>query len=155
MIRYLLILTVFCFLLLNCEDDDICVEQTTPRLNLRFNQITPDKVMDSLIIYRENREGEFDLITRRLVIDSIQVSLPVEERSQARFIIGTRTFDSSNQDTLTINYEYTLQFISKACGYGVNYLNTSYDITNHYFNSIDTLQNEITSETADHIMLNY
>lgn len=155
MVRYFLSIIIVLGLLVSCEDDSICIEQTTPHLIMRFAPTNQTNTMDSLIIYREAKDGKFYLINKGLARDSVMVSLPVDNQNQARLVVGTSTLDRTKQDLLTINYDYQLRFVSKACGFGVDYMNTKYTITNNVFNSIEILQNEITNEGSAHIQLNY
>lgn len=153
--QYLMVLGLW-GTIIACEDEDICIEQPTPRLFIAFNKNPLTPAMDSIIVYRENSQGEFVLIQQsKATTDSVLVPMPVQNQNLARFIIGTRLYDVKKQDTLTVTYDYESKFVSKSCGFGLKFTNTHFSLTNHYFNSFETLQNEITSETAPHIQFNY
>ncbi|MGI9526170.1 MAG: DUF6452 family protein [Weeksellaceae bacterium] len=157
--HYLFFLGLIAFMT-SCEDEDICIDQTTPQLVMNLHKVSQATLMDSVIIYRENKSGKFDLITATPIKDTsdvitIKVPLPIDERNQVKFILGKRRYDPKYQDTLTVHYNTELHFVSKACGFGVHYLNTQYSLSNHYYTTLITLQDEITSEATPHIRLNY
>lgn len=141
-----------------CEEDDICVEDKSPRMYLKFeNQLIEDTArMDSIVIWRKNLNNEFEAYAKRAKtqsVDSILVPLPIAEVNQAQFIISPRTIETNLYDTLTVNYTRALDFGSKACGYRVNYLDVQYEITTNYFVYIEEIDNNITDEETPDLLL--
>ena len=158
---FLIILLGFC-LIYSCEEDDICVDEKTPQLYVKFEDEDQDEdddsEMDSIIIYRKNFEGTYELVIQQaktVAIDSVQVALLLEEVAETELIISKRTYDITNYDTLTVNYVREVEFGSKACGYKVNYLDTQFSITDNFFIALEQLQPQITNEENPHILLYY
>lgn len=156
--KYLICGILMFFLLWSCEEDDICIDDKSPRMYLKFENLAiEDSVrMDSLFIWRQNLNNAYELYIARSkpnFVDSILVPLPIAEVEQAKFVISPSFNEISSRDTLTVNYDRQLEFGSKACGYKVTYLNVNYDITNHFFVASEAIDTNITDEQTPDLLL--
>lgn len=106
-----------------CEKDDICVDADTPRLIVRFYDIadtTDFKSVQNLIVRGLTASGAQDTITNS-ALDSIVLPLRVDENSTSFTLSRQTSNDDINVDTITFTYEAKEIFISRACGYIVNF----------------------------------
>ncbi|WP_149276868.1 DUF6452 family protein [Pareuzebyella sediminis] len=106
-----------------CEKDDICVDADTPRLVVRFYDITDTtefKDVQNLIVRGLTTSGAQDTIINS-ALDSIVLPLRVNENSTSFTLSRQTSIDDINIDTITFTYEAKEIFISRACGYIVNF----------------------------------
>ncbi|WP_430908452.1 DUF6452 family protein [Maribacter sp. 2-571] len=111
----------------SCEKDDICVDNDTPLLVIRFYDQEDTAIVkavpslevrginaDTLLGIWEDDEDTFD---------SIAIPLRVDQ-GNSTFIFSTNATDdatAANIDTVTISYVAEEIFFSRGCGYIVNY----------------------------------
>ena len=114
------LLTIF---LMSCERDEICLEDITPKLIIRFhNANIPDEVKSvlNLKVEIEGIEGEYTNETITVLTDSIAIPLVVTENN-TRFILTVPGDDNAgtedNIDTISLVYTQQDIFISRSCGY--------------------------------------
>lgn len=158
--KYIIFICISFSVMISCEEDDICLDGKTPQLFLKFQpRHSADSLrMDSIIVYRKEPNGNFDLVfakSKNNPIDSIKVSLRIDEVNQTQLILTKRRADISLYDTLTLNYNRELAFGSKACGYKVEYIQVDYQITQQFFVEKEDLDTNITNEETPHILLYY
>jgi len=121
---------MICLLVLvntGCEQDEICLEDITPKLVIRFyNQNIPDELKSvlRLKVNIEGIEGDYTNETISSFTDSIAIPLMVTE-NKTQFIL-TLTGDESegtqdNLDTLSLVYTQEDIFVSRSCGYKTIY----------------------------------
>ncbi len=106
-----------------CEKDDICVDANTPRLVIRFYDVidtTEFKDVQNLVVRGLLPSGPKDTIAN-IALDSIVIPLLVDANSTSFALTRQLSIDDINVDTLVVSYEIQEIFISRACGYIVNY----------------------------------
>jgi hypothetical protein len=157
------ILIIF-LITISCETDEICLEDTTPHLIVRFyNQNIPDELKSvlNLKVNIEGIEGEYDNETIKVFTDSISIPLMVTE-NKTRFIFtlpgdeeeGTK----DNLDTITLIYTQEDIFVSRSCGYKAVYHNAKVTLTQDGDNWIKFLEPtadplEIIDENLAHVKI--
>lgn len=107
-----------------CEKDDICAEESTPRLILEFYDVTNPTVkknVSGLKVTGYTSDGV--LLTTPLPTFSgvSKIELPLrtsEDITKFSFILNsTSTTVIPNQDILQFNYTRQNVYVSRACGY--------------------------------------
>lgn len=135
-LAFLSLLTAFSFS--GCEKDDICVESDTALLIIRFYDAenpTELKVVPGLRIVGVGNSEPVDTFSdRSSALDSIAIPLKTTDLSTAfSFIINSEDDDTGAElgKTDPLQFLYTTEevFISRACGFIVNYDNISTDFT--------------------------
>ncbi len=129
--------TIITFVLLiaflfGCETDNICIEETTPHLIIRFyNNEDSSKLrkVNNLKITVKNSLNEDIQIGDIATLDSIVVPLNVDLDYTNIYLSKYTTDDTGVVDTLAINYVRDEIFVSRSCGYKT------------IFNSIDVFDN--------------
>lgn len=123
LVKRIFIVSILMLFLGSCERDEICLEDITPRLVVRFyNNDIPDeeKSVIGLKVHLEGIEGEYTDETLTQVTDSVMIPIRVDQ--DLTRIILTLTGDETagiadNPDTLEISYIREDIFVSRSCGY--------------------------------------
>jgi len=120
---FVILLGILC--LSACEKDDICTEDDTPQLVIRFyDALNPTEFKDvqNLIVWGVLPTEGKDTIAN-IALDSIVLPLRVDETSTSFAFSRQLTIDDINVDTLTFNYDVKEIYKSRACGYIANFEN--------------------------------
>ncbi|MFK5974004.1 MAG: DUF6452 family protein [Flavobacteriaceae bacterium] len=161
-IVFIILLGIICFSA--CEKDDICVDGNTPLLVIRFYDFDdPEeiKAVPNLRIAGLGQEFTVNTIADRTSLDSIGIPLRIGETSTGfYFIMDSETdeneIETGNIDTLSFSYESKEIFISRACGFIVNYdkLDSSLETgTDNWIKSIVIDTTFITNSTQAHVKI--
>ena len=121
-IKFLMILLLV-LTQLSCERDEICLEDITPKLIIRFyNENNPNE-LKSVVLLKVNIEGidgDYSNETITTLTDSIAIPLQTDD-IKTRFILTLQGIESEgtedNLDTISLIYTQEDIFISRACGY--------------------------------------
>lgn len=104
-----------------CEKDEICIEEGTPKLIIRFydaaNRNTLKNVSD-ITIFIEGIEEEYIKITSPT--DSIAIPVKVtEDITRLQFVLGGNITNDipDNLDIVSLNYRREDEFIGRSCGF--------------------------------------
>lgn len=113
-----------------CEKDDICVDGDTPLLVIRFYDITDTTELKPAAGLRVIGLGQNTVVNTfndRSSRDSIGIPLKISDSvTDFIFILNSADEDgqeTGNADTLRFNYETREVFISRACGFVMNFEN--------------------------------
>ena len=128
--KHLYKIVMICLLVLintGCEQDEICLEDITPHLIVRFyNENIPDelKSVPRLKVNIEGIDGDYINETITIFTDSIAIPLMVTE-NKTRFILTLSGDESEgtvdNLDTISFVYTQEDIFVSRSCGYKAIY----------------------------------
>jgi hypothetical protein len=157
---------IFIILLItiSCEKDEICLEDNTPHLIVRFyNQNIPDELKSvlNLKVNIEGIEGEYDNETIKVLTDSIAIPLMVTE-NRTMFILTLPGNEEEgledNLDTITLIYTQEDIFVSRSCGYKTVYHDAKVTLTQDDDNWIKFLDPtadplEIIDENLAHVKI--
>jgi len=137
------------FAILSCEKDDICIENTTPNLIIRFydndNQTEAKQiVLDS--VWANNKEN----IYKNETIDSIIV-LPLDlSQNNTLFKFSS----NSIEDEINFTYDRNDIFVSRSCGYKTIFENLQIDSNStNWIKNISINNTIIENDTAAHITI--
>jgi len=100
-----------------CEKDDICAEETTPRLVLEFYDISNPSNLKNVLNLKVTGEGQTELGTYNGVN---KVELPLDitnDITKYSLILNSASSTGANEDFLQFNYTRQNVFVSRACGY--------------------------------------
>ena len=101
----------------SCEKDDICAEETTPRLVLEFYDISNPSNLKNVLNLKVTGEGQSELGTYNGVN---KVELPLDitnDITKYSLILNSASSTGANEDFLQFNYTRQNVFVSRACGY--------------------------------------
>lgn len=148
-----------CLLLIACERDDICAENTaiTPLLVIDFfdaDNPSEQKAPTNLFIVEENA-------TVGLAFNTASIAIPLRtdlDQTRFNFILNNGSENSSeseNIDSVVFNYLPQEEFVSKACGFKVTYQALQDQVTpledGSWIDNITILNATIEDDSETHI----
>ena len=147
-----------------CEKDDICAEETTPRLIIEFYDISNPANLRTVLNLKVKAVGQtLDLGTFNGV-SKIELPLKITDTfTKYSFILNSAgTVVAPNEDFLQFNYTTQNVFVSRACGYKTIFeLNAPNGVTHTdaaipdllWIKDINIQTNSITTENETHIKI--
>ncbi|MER3318603.1 MAG: DUF6452 family protein [Allomuricauda sp.] len=152
----------------SCEKDDICVDGDTPLLVIGFFDIedtTAAKAVSSIRIRNIDIDSVLTNSTfgdRSNSPDSLLVPLRSSATSTMYHIISGSQDDTDsgeetgNIDTLTISYDLGEAFVSRACGFVVNYNNITVTLNEgaeNWIQDISVVQPNVENTDSIHVKI--
>ncbi len=114
-IIFLLALTFF---INGCEKDDICTDETTPRLIIEFYDITNPSVLKNVTSLKVTGVGQTDALDTFSGVSKIELPLKLDsDTTQYSFVLNSSSSSLLNEDFLEFNYIRNTVYVSRACGY--------------------------------------
>ena len=146
--KYLILLIILSFTLINCEKDDICIETTTPKLIVVFynNEIPATKKAVTSLTVSADGQGN---IYENKSLDSIAIPLDLTQNSTLYIFKSGAIIDSIN-----FSYDRKDVFVSRSCGYKTIFENLKIESRSAHWIKNDTIKNTtIDNETAAHLTI--
>jgi hypothetical protein len=149
---------------LSCEKDDICIEENTPLLIIRFFDIDNPKEYKKVIrlkVQIEGIDGDYINETITQLTDSIAIPIKVtEDITRFKLILNGNDDDDTNdnEDIFDLNYVREDVFVSRSCGYKTLYYDVKTTLVNdgdNWIKSIKTVKDpqDILNEKSDHVKI--
>lgn len=146
--KHITLLVLAFVLIISCEKDDICLEDTTPNLVLKFYDFENDTLAKSVVI------DSIRVIDKELIedytattLDSILIQLDVNAYKTTYQISSGGT-----SDTIYFSYDKNDVFVSRSCGYKTIFENLAIDsITNNWIKLYNINNTIIDNDTTAHI----
>ena len=147
-----------------CEKDDICTEETTPRLILEFYDISNPANLKNVLNVKVKGVGQMNDLATYNSVSKIALPLrPTENSTKYSLIINsTSSTVAPNEDFLEFDYTHKNVFVSRACGYKTTYtLNNPNGILltdaatpdTFWIQDINIITSNITTENETHIKI--
>lgn len=160
-IKYVIIVLLITLGFNSCEKDDICVDGNTPLLVIRFYDIdNPEtlKAPSNLQIKGLLSADTYGDIITNTAADSIQIPLRIEDLSTVYNLSTNATTDAANanEDILTFTYTTKNVFISRACGYIVNYENLVAELeidADNWIKNIEVVNTFVENQNTAHVKI--
>jgi hypothetical protein len=148
----------------SCEKDEIYVEETTPRLVIRFfDKDNPDefKAVTNLRVEIEGIDGEFINETITIFTDSISIPIKVnEDITRFKLILNGADGDAlnDNEDVFDLTYSREDVFVSRSCGFKTIFFDANTDLKTDPDNWIDVIETvnspqDILNQRSDHVKI--
>jgi hypothetical protein len=166
--KKIIALLLLCFVITNCEKDDICSADTgtTPKLILRFYDIADEeetKSVPNLLVYGVNDVDEIVLFDHigLTAANKDSIAIPLRTDGNAtRFVLHrdfeNDDFNTGNFDVITANYIDEQVYVSRACGFKTIYnelaLDVEPDSDNWVLNS-EIINTTVENETTAHVKI--
>jgi hypothetical protein len=128
--KKILLLLLITIAFSGCEKDDICTDETTPRLIIEFYDISNPANLKNVLDLKVKGEGATDFIVfneslpidnqNRYLFNGNKLELPLklnESTTNYSLILNSTSTTSNNEDFLQFNYTPQNVFVSRACGY--------------------------------------
>ncbi|REE79914.1 hypothetical protein BX611_2814 [Lutibacter oceani] len=146
--KYFTLIILSLILIISCEKDDICLENTTPNLVLKFYDFENDTLVKSMLI-DSIRAIDNVLIGdyTKKTLDSILIPLDLNE-----FKTVYQISSGGTSDTIYFSYGRNDVFVSRSCGYKTIFENLAIDsTTNNWIKSYNINNTIIDNDTTAHI----
>lgn len=153
--KYIILLFTL-YLLVSCEIDNICIDQTTPHLIIRFydkSNTANFKKVTNLKLTFENSLNEIVQVDAISTTDSISLPLNVD-LDYTKIYLAKNVNETSDgvQDEFQVNYNRDEVFVSRSCGFKTIYTNVSItDVTNNWAENIAIIHTSIEKENEAHL----
>ncbi|MDO6472304.1 DUF6452 family protein [Maribacter sp. 1_MG-2023] len=148
----------------SCEKDDICVEGDTPLLVIEFYDIDDTETLKEVKTLRVVGVGQnvtVNTVTDRSNLSTISIPLKTDEDTTS-FILISDSADSEdgtetgNLDTINFSYSRIEDFLSRGCGFVVNYDETQANVTadsDNWIQDIEITQSLVTNSDSTHVKI--
>lgn len=177
--KKVLVLLLFALTFSSCEKDDICSNETTPRLVVEFYDVANPSTVKNVLNLKVKAEGAADFMVfntsllasdpNRYLFNGTKLKLPLKiDNTTTKYSLilnSTGTTVPPNEDFLQFNYTAQNIFVSRACGYKTTFaLNdapngvivTDAVIPDNFWilqGNINIQTNSITTENETHIKI--
>ena len=146
--KHITLLVIAFALIISCEKDDICLENTTPNLMIKFYNFENDTLVRTIKIdsIRVLNKGLISNYTAKS-FDSIQIPLDINQYTTSYQITS-----GNLADTIYFSYDRNDIFVSRSCGYKTNFENLAIDsTTNNWIKAYNINTTIIDNDTTAHI----
>lgn len=148
----------------SCEKDDICVEGDTPLLVLEFyniNDTSALKTVPTLRVVGVGQNVTVSTVTDRTALNTISIPLKTDVDVTSFIMISASASaedgsETGNIDTVNFSYKRLEDFLSRGCGFVVNYdslqANVSAD-TNNWIKDIEIIRSQVINSDSTHVKI--
>ncbi|WP_111708665.1 DUF6452 family protein [Lutibacter citreus] len=146
--KYILVIILSFTLVISCDKDDICLEDTTPNLVLKFVSFENDTIIKEITIDSIRALNSYDIESfQASSLDSISIPLDFNENTTTYKISSNGT-----SDTIVFNYHRNDVFVSRSCGYITIFEDLEIEsTTNHWIKGFNINNTTIDNDTISHI----
>ncbi|MFD1292441.1 DUF6452 family protein [Lutibacter holmesii] len=109
--KSLLLIIISLFAITSCEQDDICIDATTPFLLIRFNDYEDQDEYKSVTLDSVWAQDQ-DLYLTSSTVDSLYIPLDLNEDVTLYNLAANAVVDEMN-----LNYNRSDIFVGRSCGY--------------------------------------
>lgn len=153
------------WLFVGCEKDDICIAGDTPKMRISFfsaSEETKEKAPSQLLIVGKDKTTPVPTLSPgSSSVTSGLIPLKPNASETEFYMVTNASIDSEgvvsgNIDALILTYNTSPKFISKACGYIVNYENLIPVLTpdsDNWIKRIEVITPTISNETDLHVKI--
>jgi len=126
--KKILVLLFISIIISGCEKDDICNEDTTPRLIIEFYDIANPANAKNVSGLKVTGVGQSTPLKTYTGVSKIELPLNITTTTTKYSLIANSTSSTliPNEDFLEFNYTHQNIYVSRACGYKTTFdLNTT------------------------------
>ncbi|SKB48749.1 DUF6452 family protein [Maribacter arcticus] len=148
----------------SCEKDDICVEGDTPLLVIEFyniNDTSALKIVPTIRVVGVGQNVTVNTVADRTALNTISIPLKTDVDVTSFIIISASASaedgsETGNIDTVNFSYKRLEDFLSRGCGFVVNYdslqANVSSD-TNNWIKDIEIIRAQVINSDSTHVKI--
>ncbi len=149
---------------ISCERDDICIDDITPKLIIRFYDFENPELFKDVANIKVNIEGaDGDYINETITTLTDSIALPINVGgNQTRYTLTLQETEAleqeENADVFEITYTQEDLFVSRPCGYEAIFNEVVTDLEKDEDNWIDEIVPlsdplEIINESSAHVKI--
>ena len=150
--------------LASCEKDDICVEGDTPLLVIEFYNISDTSALKNVPTLRVVGVGQnitVNTVADRTALNKISIPLKTDEDTTSFIMISSSASaedgsETGNIDTVNFSYKRLEDFLSRGCGFIVNYDDLQANITtdtNNWIQDIEVTRTQVINSDSTHVKI--
>jgi hypothetical protein len=161
--KKILLLLVIALTFSDCEKDDICTEETTPRLILEFYDISNPGTTKNVVNLKITGVGVTNALGTYNGVSKIELPLnTAEDTTKYSLILDSNDTTNNNEDFLEFDYTRQQAYVSRACGYRTTFtlndptgvlLTDSVTPDSIWIQNINVQTTSITTENETHIKI--
>ncbi|WP_339657810.1 DUF6452 family protein [uncultured Maribacter sp.] len=148
----------------SCEKDDICVEGDTPLLVIEFydiNDTSALKTVPTIRVVGVGKNVTVNTVADRTTLNTISIPLKTDVDVTSFIVISGSVSaengsETGNIDTVNFSYKRLEDFLSRGCGFVVNYdslqANVSAD-TNNWIKDIEIIRSQVINSDSTHVKI--
>lgn len=148
----------------SCEKDDICVEGDSPLLVIEFyniNDTSALKTVPTLRVVGVGQNVTVSTVADRTALNTISIPLKTDVDVTSFIMISASASaedgsETGNIDTVNFSYKRLEDFLSRGCGFVVNYdslqANVSAD-TNNWIKDIEIIRSQVINSDSTHVKI--
>ncbi|APQ18395.1 DUF6452 family protein [Maribacter hydrothermalis] len=148
----------------SCEKDDICVEGDTPLLVIEFYNISDTSALKNVPTLRVVGVGKnitVNTVADRTALNTISIPLKTDEDATSFILISGSASaedgsETGNVDTINFSYQRIEDFLSRGCGFVINYdsLQTGLNVdTDNWIKDIEIIKSQVTNSDSTHVKI--
>jgi len=148
----------------SCEKDDICVEGDTPLLVIEFYNISDTaalKTVPTLRVVGVGQNVTVNTVADRTALSTISIPLKTDADNTSFIMISGSASaedgsETGNIDTVNFSYERLEDFLSRGCGFVVNYDSLQANVTTDADNWIQDIQitrSQVINSDSTHVKI--
>lgn len=156
---FLIIITIA-----SCEKDDICVEGDTPLLVIEFYNISDpssSKTVPTLRVVGVGQNITVNTVTDRTAQSTISIPLKTDEDITSFIMINSSASaedgsETGNIDIINFSYKRLEEFLSRGCGFVVNYNELQANVTtdtSNWIQDIEITRTQVINSDSTHVKI--
>ncbi|HNP33216.1 MAG TPA: DUF6452 family protein [Flavobacterium sp.] len=129
--KKILLLLLLAITFSSCEKDDICTEETTPRLVLEFYDISNPSNLKNVVNLKVKAVGVTDDLGTYNGVSKVKLPLKIDgTTTKYSLVLNSTSSTFYNEDFLQFDYATHNVYVSRACGYKTTFtLNSPNGVT--------------------------
>jgi len=149
------VLFVLVLSIISCETDDICIDETTPHLIIRFYDKTDTSKFKKVTNLKVEVVDAYDNIIKISKSSTDSIVIPLNIDLDLTKIQLTKNFSDTSdgiEDSFTLSYNREDIFVSNSCGFKTVYNDINkQDISINWIQNINILFANVDNENQAHI----
>ncbi|MDO1514182.1 DUF6452 family protein [Maribacter confluentis] len=148
----------------SCEKDDICVEGDTPLLVIEFYNILDTSALKNVPTLRVVGVGQnvtVNTVADRTALSTISIPLKTDADITSFIMINSSAtndegIETGNIDTVNFSYQRVEDFLSRGCGFIVNYDELQATITTdseNWIQDIEITRSQVINSDSTHVKI--
>ena len=148
----------------SCEKDDICVEGDTPLLVIEFyniNDTSALKIVPTIRVVGVGQNVTVNTVADRTALNTISIPLKTDVDVTSFIIISASASaedgsETGNIDTVNFSYKRLEDFLSRGCGFVINYDSLQANVTadtNNWIKDIEIIRSQVINSDSTHVKI--
>lgn len=136
----------------SCEKDDFCLEETTPKLIIRFLDFTDQSSFKEITLESISADALGSYTGGNVTSQTDSIAIPLNYlANQTTYFIKK---ENEATEELEISYARENVFLSRSCGFKTDFNNLNVNqLTNHWIQQIQIQNSSVNNEQDAHLYI--